>query len=229
MHLNRINAPKNWNIKRKSSKWIVRPSPGSHSINRCLPLSIIIRDILGYADTVRESKKILHNKEILINKKPVTNHRSSVGIMDILEINKAGKFFIMAITEKNHLTLKEINKEQANQKISKIINKIPLKGGKIQVNCHDTNTFVLKDKKEDKYTIGDSVIFDLNTKKVVKHLKLEKGAVVYLLAGKYVGKKGIVNEIIKKKYHQDVVSMTIGKEEAKTLKNYTIVIEDKAI
>ncbi|MHA1832356.1 MAG: 30S ribosomal protein S4e, partial [Candidatus Baldrarchaeia archaeon] len=44
-HLKRLPAPRFWPIHKKEFKWTVRPSPGPHPMNRCLPLLLIVRDI----------------------------------------------------------------------------------------------------------------------------------------------------------------------------------------
>jgi len=58
-HLKRKPAPKMWPIHRKEAVWTVRPKPGPHSISRSLPLALIVRDILGFAKTVKEAKNII--------------------------------------------------------------------------------------------------------------------------------------------------------------------------
>ena len=65
-HLTRHAAPAFWPILRKEWRWAVKPSPGPHSIERCLPLLIIVRDILGYAKTAREARKIIAQGHIKV-------------------------------------------------------------------------------------------------------------------------------------------------------------------
>jgi len=66
-HLKRYFAPKTWKIKRKGIKYITKPSPGSHKINMAMPLNVILRDILDYADSNREIRFILEKKNIEID------------------------------------------------------------------------------------------------------------------------------------------------------------------
>ena len=58
LHLKREASPAFWPIHRKEFTWAVKPRPGPHSINRCIPLVLIVREILGLAKTRKEAKKI---------------------------------------------------------------------------------------------------------------------------------------------------------------------------
>lgn len=53
-HLKRKPAPKTWPIHRKEQVWTIKPRPGPHPISRCLPLTLVVRDILGFAKTRKE-------------------------------------------------------------------------------------------------------------------------------------------------------------------------------
>ena len=57
--LKRKPAPRFWPIHRKELPWVVKPSSGSHSLQNCLPLTLVLRDILGIAQTRKEGKLIL--------------------------------------------------------------------------------------------------------------------------------------------------------------------------
>ncbi|OYT47886.1 MAG: 30S ribosomal protein S4e, partial [Desulfurococcales archaeon ex4484_42] len=58
-HLKRLAAPDFWPILKKEYVWTVKPSPGPHPIERSIPLLIIVRDILGYAETAREARRLI--------------------------------------------------------------------------------------------------------------------------------------------------------------------------
>ena len=57
-HLKRLNAPKNWKIRKKEYSFIVNPNPVPHSKKSSIPLGVLIRDILGYAKNSKEVKII---------------------------------------------------------------------------------------------------------------------------------------------------------------------------
>ena len=57
--LKRLNAPKSWPVPRKSNVWVTSPNPGPHSLDGCMPLSVVLRDMLKVVDTAAEAKKVL--------------------------------------------------------------------------------------------------------------------------------------------------------------------------
>ena len=57
MHLKRQKIPKNWPIKRKGTKYLVRPNS---NLTKGIPILIILRDMLKVAQNRREVKRIIH-------------------------------------------------------------------------------------------------------------------------------------------------------------------------
>jgi ribosomal protein S4E len=66
-----------------------------------------------------------------------------------------------------------------------------LKGKKIQLNLNDGRN-ILADCK---CKVNDSVILDLEKKKVLKVLELKDGANALVMEGKHIGEKGKINKI----------------------------------
>jgi small subunit ribosomal protein S4e len=91
-HLKTINAPKSWPIKRKSKFWITRPNPGPHDLEHSLPLSVVFTELLGYTKSVREVKKILNQKVVLVNGKIREEHKFPIGIFDVLEFSEEDNY-----------------------------------------------------------------------------------------------------------------------------------------
>ena len=66
-HLKRINAPKEWPLGRKQTTFVPRPLPGAHNMHSGMPLSMVLKDLLKYANTTREVKRILNDKQLYSN------------------------------------------------------------------------------------------------------------------------------------------------------------------
>tara|TARA_Y100000034_G_scaffold124830_1_gene173509 strand:- start:528 stop:1223 length:696 start_codon:yes stop_codon:yes gene_type:complete len=226
-HLKKLNAPRTWPIGKKGTKWVTRQNPGTHSLEESMPLNIIIRDLLKYTTTSKEVKKILHKKDILVDKKSRRDIKFPVGIFDIIEIPKTKEQFLFLLNKKRKFFLQKINKKQSEIKYLKIINKTILKKNKLQINFYNGNNLITTKKD---YKIGDTILMDLKDKKVLKHLKLEKGSLIYLTGGKYVGSIGDLEKVSSSnKLKNDMIELKIDNKKVKTLRKYGFVIDKEII
>lgn len=62
-HLKRIATPKSWMLGKTGGIYATRPSQGPHKLRESIPIDILIRNKLGYANTAREVKVICNDKE----------------------------------------------------------------------------------------------------------------------------------------------------------------------
>lgn len=194
-HLKRLAIPESWDIKKKKQKFVTRPMPGVHSFELGMPLNLIIRDLLKYAKTNDEVKKILNNKEILVDSKRRKDYRFITGFMDAISIPKLKKNYRIILNKKGKLFLLAITEQEAKIKICKIVGKKLIKG-KTQLNLFDSRN-ILVDK--DNYKVGDSIIIEVPNQKIKEHLKLEKGVFVFVTGGKNIGTIGILEDIMGRK------------------------------
>lgn len=215
-YLKRYVAPKSWTLLRKTTKYVIKSNPGAHSMNMSMPIALWIRQ-LGYAKTAREIKKILRTKEILVDKKRVKESKFPVGFMDVLSIPTTKEKYRIALDCKGKLKLLPItNEAEENVKICRIDRKTKVKGGKNQLNMSGNRNLLIE---KDDYRVGDSLLLDLPSQKILRHLKLEPGALIFVTGGTRVGNKGIVEKIEKSK----ITYATEG-EKRLTLKDYAFVI-----
>jgi len=216
-HLKRLNAPKTWKIQRRVLTFITRPNPGAHTMALCMPINLVLRDMLTHATTTKEVRTILLAKEALVDGNAVSDKKYQIGLFDTLELPKLSESYRMLIDEKGYLTLLKIDKKEAHIKPCKILNKSVIKGGKVQLNLDGGINIIVE---KDSYKTGDSVILDLPSKNILEHIKLEKGAHIFLYAGKHVGDNGVVEDI-----KQDSISYKLKDGSVvETLKKYAIVI-----
>ncbi|MBI2148099.1 30S ribosomal protein S4e [Candidatus Woesearchaeota archaeon] len=221
-HLSRIAAPNSWSLKRKTNKWIARPMPGPHSLNHSFTLSFLLNNILEYAKTAKEVRKILNDGDVLIDNIVRKESKFPVGLMDVIEIPKLKEFYRITYNNKGKFSLISIKKDEAKLKLLKIIRKSAVKGGKLQLTFHDGRNILL-DKFNGK--IGDSVLFDFDKKNINKILNLEKGSLVYLSGGSHIGKLGKIKNVIKSKdLQKPKVTVDIDGNEYITLAEYIFVL-----
>ena len=190
-YLKRQKVPKNWPITRKGTTYVVLPrfSPG-----KGIPILVILRDVLRVAANRREAKRIIHEKKVLLNNKPVKDDKHNVLLLDSVSIVPAKKFYRLNLSEKGKFELEEIKADEAGKKISKIVNKKTLKGKKIQLNLSDGRNFL----SDLKCSVNDSVLINLLEKKLEKCIPLKEKASVLVFEGKHAGEKGTVDKIKEK-------------------------------
>src|SRR3989338_3789695 len=98
-HLRRLVASRHFPIARKIRKFTISPSAGPHGKKDCIPLGIIVRDMLKLAETAKEMKKIISAGDVLIDGRSRNDHKFPVGIMDVVEIPKTKQCFRMIAKE----------------------------------------------------------------------------------------------------------------------------------
>jgi len=197
--LKRKPAPRFWPIHRKEFVWVVKPSPGPHSLENCLPLSIVLRDILGFAKTRKEAKTIVAQGKAYVDGKVRREDSLPVGLMDVVSLPEAEKFFRILPYSKG-LILHPISKEEAAFKLCRIENKKVVKNGHIQLNLHDGSNILVKvsDPKkpqEDIYETLDSLKIGLPERQILEHTRMKKDDFAIITGGKNIGKYGKIVEI----------------------------------
>ena len=215
MHLKRQKAPKNWPIHRKGTKYVVRPN---FNLQKGIPILIILRDMLKIAQNRREVKKALHLKQILLNNKIIKEEKNSALLFDTLAIAPLKKFYRIDLLKKGKFKLEEIKETEANQKVSKLVNKKILKNKKVQLNLLDGNNFI----SDIECKINDSVLIDFKEKKIKKCLPLKEKAKAVIFAGKHTGERGIIEEINQDRKR---VSLTTDKGKINVLTKQLVVVE----
>jgi len=215
-HLKRLIAPKTWKIKRKGIKFIVRPNIGPHSLSTSMPITIVIRDLLGYAKTRREVKNILQNKEVLVDGIRRKDSSFPVGLFDVVRIKDTKEQFRVMLDNKGNIELLKIDEKGAGIKPYKIAGKTKTKK-KTQLNLFDGRNIILD---KDEYKVGDTVVVDLSKKEIKTNIAFKKGSMVYLIAGKHTGSIGFIEDIAGKK----IIYKTEKGSVFETLKKYAFVI-----
>ncbi len=213
--LKRNPAPRFWPIHRKEAVWIVRPSSGPHSLEKCLPLSIVFRDILKVAETRKEAKKIISQGKVYIDGKVRLEDDFPVGLMDVISMPDLNKFYRVLPSHKG-LFLYPISKEEASFKLLRVEDKSMVKEGKSQIAFHDGTTLLAKaegSENEAVYETFATLKLALPEKQVLDQLKTRKGNIAIITGGKNIGKQGKIIEI--------------EKTEAKKRRNALVVVEDE--
>ncbi len=221
-HLKRYKAPENWPIHPKENKWTVKTSPGSHALDKSMPLLIVVRDILKIADNAREAKIIINRGDILVDGRPIKDYKFPVGFMDVIELPKSEKVYRLLPDEKGRLILHPITKRNKGFKLCRVVDKTTLKGGKTQLNLHDGRNILT----EDQYKTADVVKLKVPSQEIKDHIKFEDGTLGLVTGGKHIGERGNIKEITitKSSMPNTVVIESATGETFQTLKDYVFVL-----
>ncbi|MBS7624215.1 30S ribosomal protein S4e [Candidatus Bathyarchaeota archaeon] len=234
-HLKREAAPAFWPIHRKKYVWTLKPSPGPHPIERSIPLGIIVRDLLGLAETMREAKKIISQGKILVDGRIRRDEHFPVGLMDVVSIPEI-KANYRVLPFKKGLILHKIEPEEANYKICRIEDKITINGGHIQLNLHDGRNILVRSEDPSKpsgniYRTLDALKIGLPNQEILEHLRLEEGMMGIIVDGENIGKYGIIKsiDVIEgQKKRRSLVTIEDSKGATySTILDYLFVIGDK--
>lgn len=217
-HLTRLAAPKTWNIRRRGTLFITKPSLGPHRLTLSMPLNTLLKEVLHNANTTREVKKILNSNQIRIDGKLRKDFRFPVGVFDTLGFVNINEYFRVILSKKGKISLVKISKEESLLKPSKVVGKSIVKG-KLQLNLNDGKNILVDDRT---YKVGDTLFLALPEQKISKHLKLDKKSTIFLIGGKHIGEIGHIEDIVKNKivYKDDKGNLV------ETSKEYVFVIGD---
>jgi len=213
--LKRKPAPAFWPIHRKELPWVVKPASGSHSLEKCLPLTLILRDMLGIAQTRKECQIILSQGKVIVNGKVYKKDDIPVGLMDVIALPESNKYYRIMPSHKG-LYVAPISKEESTVSLLRVENKSTVRDG-VQIALHDGSVMLVKVADPKKPTEVTYETFDIlkvtyPEKQVTETLKTKEGNLAIITGGKNIGKMGKIVEI--------------EKTEAKKRRQALVVIED---
>jgi len=201
----------------KEHEFTIRPASGPHPIASCMPLGIILRDVLRYAKTVSEAKRMLIEDKVLIDGVVRHDYKFPVGLMDVIGLKSADTYYRVLPDKTNKLCLLKITPEEAAFKLVQLTGKRLLKDKKMQLNTHDGRSFAIKVDDpfnvDVGYKIFDALKISLPDGEVTEHIPLESEAFVSIIGGSNIGKYGTLKETPAKRGANDLAKVTIGERE----------------
>jgi small subunit ribosomal protein S4e len=223
-----LAAPTARTLERKRSIWTVRGQAGPHSKATSVPLCLILRDLVQCVDKIKEAKLVLHQRKIKVNGLVRKDKSFPVGLFDVVDLEARKERFRIVFDSKGRLKLVTVNPADKLTKISKVVGKNAIKGGLIQLTLNDGR--VLQEKKTD-LNPGDSVRISLPDSKLLEKVKLEKGNLVYLIAGRHVGGQAVIKEVSSGTMSRErLITLVEGDRQFQTTeKNLIVVGTDKPL
>jgi len=220
-HLKRLNAPRVLKLHRKERTWTIRSSPGAHELEKSVPLGMIIRDYLKLTDTLKETRKIITDGEILVDGVIRKDYKFPCGLMDVISIPKMKKDYRILYNRRGKIAIESIKPEDAKWKLCRVENKTVLKGKKIQLNLHDGRNHLVK---KDEYKTGDVLKLTFKDKKIEDTFKFDKGTVSMIIGGSHIGEIANIEEIEKIQSSKPNLAKMKGSTDFTTLQKYVFPI-----
>ena len=181
MHTKRIAAPRTWRIPKKEKKWTVTPSPGQYRKGECVPLLIILRDVIKCCDSAKEARRIVAERLVKADEKVVTDPKFPVGLMNSVSI---GESYYRVILDKKGIKIVKTSEENTATKLVRVNDIGIVKNGKYQFSLHDGRN-VLLDKKE--YRVGDTLKIKVLNQEIVGVIEFKEGNLALITGGKHLG------------------------------------------
>jgi len=222
-HVKRIAKEKAIPITdKKAHVWITKTGPGPHPKRSSIPLSVLLRDVLGVAKTAKEARSILVQRLVEVDGKARASGEFPVGLMDVVGMPKADRYYRIVVDWKGRLKPLEIKKGESKRKILRVVKKHIAPGARINLTFHDGRNMA----GDNHVRPGDSVIVSLPEAKMVEHLKLQPGARCLIREGKHAGTIVTLNEIIQRKAGKSAeAKVASGKDEFITVAKYLFVVD----
>ncbi len=224
-HQKRLSAPNAWPVSRKTETFTIKADAGPHGEDG-VPLTILLRDVLGYADSRKEVTYALEREAVHINGEPARDETRPVGMFDILAFPEREEYYRVFPGEGGRLALTPIDAEAAGSKLGKIVGKRQVNGGHTQINLHDGANIVVEDAAD--YAVGDSLVVDNDDGSVVAHFTYEEGALVTAVQGSHAGEIGRIETIdVTPGSGSNNVVFEAGDERLETVEEYVVVIDEQ--
>ena len=228
-HQKRLATPESWPVERKTETFTVKADAGPHGEDG-VPLLILLRDVLGYADSRKEARYALNEGNVIINGTPVTDEERPVGMFDIVAFAEREEYYRVFPDEGGRLTLTPIDADAAGSKLGKVVGKQHVPGGDLQLTLHDGQTLLVDD--ETTYGVGDSLVVGNDDDEIVAHFEYEEGALATAVAGQHAGRIGVIDEIqVTASSSANNVLLTAYEDDEpfETVEGYVVVIDENFI
>lgn len=191
-HSKRISAPIHYPTERKGLTY-VSELKDSRSPDNSVPAVLMLRDILEYADTKKEAKKIIRNGEILRNGEPLRDVKEGIGVLDTVKIPEAEETY-RVFRRGTEMVFEQV--EDGGKHVAKIIDK-EVEGEKYVYRLHNGENF----SSNEEFNVGSTLVFNGEG---AEEVPLEGGKKVIATEGSHAGKKSELEDIKQRKMDKDI-------------------------
>ncbi|TSD15962.1 30S ribosomal protein S4e [Haloglomus irregulare] len=222
-HQKRLSVPNSWPVERKTSTYTVKADAGPHGESG-VPLLIVLRDVLGYADSRKETRYALEQDNVLVNGEPASDEERPIGMFDIVEFTERDEHYRVFPDQGGRLALTAIDAESAGSRLGKVVGKTQEPGGDTQLTLHDGATLRTDDGS---ISTNDSIVVSNDDSSIVAHFPYEEGALVTAVRGSHAGEIGRIDRIqVTPGSSQNNVLIEGDDGRFETVEDYVVVIDE---
>ena len=224
-HMKRLCAPKSWMLSKLKGVFAPRPRPGPHKLRECIPLLVLLRNRLKYALNARESQFILRQRNVKVDGRIRIDPKYPCGFMDILEIPKTKDLFRIMLDNKGRFSLVRVQGEESKLKLCKVTKRITQANRIPAITTHDGRTIRYPHPS---ISAGDSILYNIETRKIVDFAKFKPNTLVMTTGGKNIGRIGTLVDVEKHPGSFDIVHVKdkAGNEFATRAANVFVIGKD---
>ena len=223
-HQKRLSVPNSWPVERKTATFTVKAGAGPHGRDG-VPLLILLRDVLGYANSKKEARYALNQDSVLVNGEAVNDEQRPIGMFDIIAFTEREEYYRVFPDEGGRLALTRIDADAADGRLAKIEDKTQVPGGETQLNLHDGSNLRVGDGGD--YNTKDSIVVSNDDKDIVAHFPYEEGCLVTAVRGQHAGEIGEITDV-KVTPGSGSNSVVVEGEDTsfETVEEYVVVIDE---
>jgi small subunit ribosomal protein S4e len=223
-HLKSRQSPGFWATHRKKNTWTGKPRPGPHKIGTSIPMNIILRDLLKYATTSKEAKRLIKDNKLIVDGKARLDERFPLGLMDVLQLPDSDEAFRVLPDHKSRLRLLQISKEESGFKLCQIKGKTSISGNRTQLNLHDGKNIHITDEA-DVYKVNDVIKIRVPDQEILDHLEFKERMQCIIIGGRSQGSVGMIIGIGPEPgWKKTVTIITSEGIDIRTLAKYVFII-----
>jgi small subunit ribosomal protein S4e len=104
--------------------------------------------------------------------------------MDVITLTKPQKSYRVMLNPRGQLVLRPIEQAEVGWKLTRIMNKTTVKGGKTQLNLHDGRNILVE---KDEFKTGDVLKISLPEQKILGKIDLTEDSLALLTGGAHIG------------------------------------------
>lgn len=213
-HLKRLNASNKWGLSKNGGKYAIRQLPGTHNKELTIPMHYILTKFLNLAMTSKEVHYIMVNGLVLVNNKRMLNHKSPVGLFDVITVKKSNEHFRLILGINRKFKLQKITSDEAKYRLTKVSGKsfdmLKIEDKEEKVPMTRTLCGYNFRYADPAIELNDTVKVDIANNKIVENYKFETGAILFIYSGSNIGRVGVIKSMEKQTDGKTLIQLVDG-------------------